>query len=63
MNKAQTDLIAFAKRHPGKWHSFAMHLPTTEAVCGLANLGLFRVNKYRQFRGVATKITQWERAQ
>lgn len=63
MNKAQQNLIEFAKKYPGKWHSFAMDLETTQAVCGLANMKLIRVNKYRQFKGCVGNISQYESAQ
>ena len=52
MNKLQRKALEFAYRvhklNKG-WSSFASDKPTVEAVCGLHNCGLIKVNEHRMF--------------
>ena len=53
MNKLQKAALKFAAKHP-KWNTFASDKPTVDAICGLHNCGLIKVNEFGQF-----KITQF----
>ena len=47
--KAQTKLVNFALKYPGKWHSYTTDYHTVNLICATANLGIIKVNETDQF--------------
>lgn len=62
MGKRQLQLLKFAIRYSGSWHSYGVERPTVDAVRSLEAKGLIIVNrKFRQFT-LATKAALDEQA-
>ena len=47
--EARSNLIAFCKRNPGRWHSFTQDKATRRAVKALEREGFVEVNELDQF--------------
>jgi DNA/RNA endonuclease YhcR with UshA esterase domain len=48
MNNLQKAALKFASKHDG-YHSFSDDKQTVDAICGLHNTGLVKVNEHGQF--------------
>lgn len=50
MHQGQKRLIQFALRYCNEWNSYAPNKPTVELICATVNLGIIKVNKFKQFK-------------